>query len=247
MEIASPAAYASGNRLFDALDCEDRERVCARASVVTLVSGDATQEVGVASPWVFFPIDAVLSVLATTNAGEMCEVGMVGNEGASGIDTATHMPALRTTVCQIAGTAARMRDDAFVYAREHYGAFDALIRASERAHTFATEQLIICNALHSVEKRCARWILAMADRTSADEYALTHEYLGFMLAVRRPAVTIASSRLRDAGAITYRYGILRIIDRPLLESLVCECYAASAYVIARSLVNPTQLKRNPSP
>src|SRR6202030_3801808 len=73
-----------------------------------------------------------------------------------------------------------------------------------------------CNALHPVEARFCRWLLQSADRAGSDTITLTQELLAEMLGVRGTSVT--------EGVITYSRGVIRILDRPGLERLSCECY-----------------------
>jgi CRP-like cAMP-binding protein len=220
--------YDRGNRLLDALGTLEREAIAAQVFVIDLVSGAVTHEYGALDTWVYFPIDCVLSVVATLEDGQGCEVGTIGNEGASGIPIALGARILRTTICQVAGRTGRLSIDAFVEFFERFSAFREIVLASEDARSFFVEQLVVCNTIHTIEKRCARWLLSLADRKESDTYELTHEYLSFMLGVRRPSVTLAERRLRELGAIEYRYGVIRILDRALLESLACECYRTAA-------------------
>ena len=93
-----------------------------------------------------------------------------------------------------------------------------------QALSFQISQSAACNARHVVEERCARWLLAAHDRTDRDELALTHEFLGIMLGVRRAGVTVAAGALQQAGLIRYRQGRVTILDREGLEAAACECY-----------------------
>jgi CRP-like cAMP-binding protein len=70
-----------------------------------------------------------------------------------------------------------------------------------------------CNRVHPIEERCARWLLMTADRVCADQFQLTQEFLAVMLGVRRPSVTVAAGLLQQAGLISYRRGIVSILDR----------------------------------
>jgi CRP-like cAMP-binding protein len=227
---ASVVKYDSGNRLLDALPLEERNDLLGQLDVVTLKSGEVTHTPGESYDWVLFPVDAVLSVVTTLAQGETCEIGTVGNEGISGVEVAFGAPVLRTTMCQVPGRAARIRTPEFLEAIERNPGLDALVRSAEKARMFFVEQMVVCNTIHTLEKRFARWLLLMDDRANRDEYPITHDFLSIMLGVRRPTVTEAAMHMQDAGAIAYVRGRVRIVDRPLLESRSCECYAATTEV-----------------
>ncbi len=78
--------------------------------------------------------------------------------------------------------------------------------------------------MHPVEERCARWLLMTHDRVSADHFVLTQEFLGQMLGVRRPSVSVAASMLQKAGLIRYARGLVVVTDRAGLEAAACGCY-----------------------
>ena len=81
-----------------------------------------------------------------------------------------------------------------------------------------------CNALHQLTQRCARWLLQSHDRVQGDTFGLTQEYLGVMLGVQRPSVSIAQRTLQAAGCISFHRGSNTVIDREGLESAACPCY-----------------------
>jgi CRP-like cAMP-binding protein len=76
-----------------------------------------------------------------------------------------------------------------------------------------------------VEERCARWLLMTQDRVYQPNFPLTQEFLGQMLGVRRPTVSLAAGMLQKAGLIHYVRGEITVLDRPGLEAAACECYA----------------------
>src|SRR5262249_49666403 len=86
-------------------------------------------------------------------------------------------------------------------------------------------QVGACNLLHSMEERCARWLLMTHDRVGRATFALTQQFLAQMLGVRRATVSLALRHLRRAGLITYVRGRFRIRNRTGLEEVVCPCYA----------------------
>jgi CRP-like cAMP-binding protein len=78
--------------------------------------------------------------------------------------------------------------------------------------------------VHHLNQRCARWLLQTHDRVDSDTFGLTQEYLGVMLGVQRPSVSIAQQTLQAAGCITYKRGSITIVDREALEAAACPCY-----------------------
>lgn len=233
--ITIGAKYESGNRLLDVLSLAERTDVTSTMEIVDLEANMITHAPGASYDWVVFPIDAVLSVVTTLENGEMAEVGTIGNEGASGVEIAFGAPVLRTTVCQVEGRVARVSTMEFLDAVNRLAGFDALIRSTEKARLFFMEQMIVCNAVHQLEQRCARWLLMVADRASREEYELTHVFLSVMLGVRRATVSEAAKRLSDAKAISYSRGRVRILNRPKLESFVCECYETTNKIFDAAL------------
>ena len=86
-------------------------------------------------------------------------------------------------------------------------------------------QTAACNGAHPVEQRMCRWLLMTRDRVDSDDFPLTQEFLGQMLGVRRPTVSLVGGTLQKAGLIEYSRGRIRIVDRARLEEASCECYA----------------------
>jgi Mn-dependent DtxR family transcriptional regulator len=62
------------------------------------------------------------------------------------------------------------------------------------------------------------------DRVQGDDFPLTHEFLAFMLGVRRAGVTVAMRALHDRGLVRYTRGKVTVVDRVGLEGASCECY-----------------------
>jgi CRP-like cAMP-binding protein len=85
-------------------------------------------------------------------------------------------------------------------------------------------QTAACNRHHSVDQQLSRWLLMSLDRLQTNELTMTQELIANMLGVRREGVTDAAGKLQRAGVIEYNRGRIRVLDRPRLERLTCECY-----------------------
>jgi CRP-like cAMP-binding protein len=98
-----------------------------------------------------------------------------------------------------------------------------LLRFTE-AFLAQTFQTVACNAMHTVDARCSRWILMTRDRMNSDTLPLTHEFLAEMLGVQRSTVSLVTRTFQTAGLITQGRGVIIITDRAGLEEVACECY-----------------------
>jgi CRP-like cAMP-binding protein len=129
-----------------------------------------------------------------------------------------------TAIVQIAGHAVRMRVNAFEEQLENGNGLDGVLRRYTQALLTQIAQSVVCNRLHSMDERLARWLLMSHDRVQENELPLTQEFMSVMLGVRRASVTDTAARLQEAGLIQYRRGSVTIVDRQGLEEAACECY-----------------------
>ncbi len=214
------------NRLLAALPKPEHDRVVARTREVTLDFGDVVYRPNGPVRHVLLPRTGVLSMVVIMADGGTVEVATVGNEGFAGLPLLLGTDRSPAQVyCQVPPCVARRMDaDAFREEAGREGSFRGLLARYAQAAFAQSNQSTACNRLHSVEERCARWLLMTHDRVGADEFPLTHEILAQMLGVRRAGVTVAAGVLQRAGLIEYRRGRLRVLDRAGLEDAACECY-----------------------
>lgn len=212
------------NRLLRSLPDDVRRKLAVDLEAVELKSGDRIIEPGEEIPHVYFPVSALLSIMAELEHGGSAECVMIGFEGMAGLPVflgAERSDLLCST--QMKGTALRMSSKRF---RKHLQ--DVRMRAviGRYANSFISVMglSVVCQAFHPLEQRLARWLLTAQDRVETSELHFTQEFLATMLGVSRPSVTISARLLQAAGLISQRYGKVRVLDRDGLEEAACECY-----------------------
>jgi CRP-like cAMP-binding protein len=175
---------------------------------------------------VYFPEGSIISVVNYMKDGSGVEVGTVGIEGMAGLPAYLEAEASEgTTFCQMAGPAVRAPVAHVIEAAQRYPDLRRLLNRYVQAYVTQVAQNAACNRLHSIEQRCARWLLMTHDRTLPTEpIHLKHEFLALMLGVTRVGVSVAAGALQLAGLIQYRRAKIRVLDREGLERASCECY-----------------------
>lgn len=211
------------NRLITLLAGDE---LLSRMERVELPVGTVICEKGERLERVYFPQNAVLSVLAVMADGAEIEIASIGNEGCTASplmlgDVISHA----RCIVQVGGTATRIDAIDVIEAIAISPRVRAVIDAYVQALFGQVTQSVACNGRHSVTKRCARWLLETQDRCGTEEFELPQVFLAVMLGVRRPSVTVAEQELRKAGLIEYKRAWMRIVDRAGLEAASCECYA----------------------
>jgi CRP-like cAMP-binding protein len=213
------------NRLLAALDPADLQKISSQLEVDDYASGQILYEPQQAARYVYFPFSCVVSIVNTVAGGNSVEVGTVGNEGMAGLAVYLDSDATpHRTLVQVPGQMARLRVEAFRELSESSPRFRTFLNRYTLAFLAQVSQTAACNRAHNIDERCARWLLMTHDRVDSDSFSLTHEFLAFMLGVRRAGVTVAAGILQKAGLITYRRGNITIVNREGLEAAACECY-----------------------
>lgn len=215
------------NRLLAALPGKDQQNVLAGCEAVALAFGEVLCEPGQRMRHVYFPTDSFVSLVAPVDGFASLEVGLVGNEGMVGITvtlgvTASPLHAL----VQGAGPAWRMSAEPF---RRELARSLPLQRGLNRYLYVVMTQLAqtaACTRFHVVEARLARWLLMSQDRAHSNVFTVTHEFLAYMLGVRRVGVTKAAISLQRQQLISYTRGKITVHDRRGLIAVACGCYLA---------------------
>ncbi|MBW8905196.1 MAG: Crp/Fnr family transcriptional regulator [Betaproteobacteria bacterium] len=221
--LSSPAGEAA-NHLLAALPRRDYERLLAELELVALTYGEVLYEPGARIRYVYFPNDAIVSLLVVVEHKAL-EVTLVGREGLVGIPLAlgADLAPVRALV-QGTGSALRMKAASFREELERCVPLQREIYRYAYAKLVQARQTAACNRFHQVDQRLARWLLITHDRVRGNRVHLTHEFLADMLGVRRVGVTTAAAELQRQGLIEYHRGDIRILDRRRLETAACSCY-----------------------
>jgi hypothetical protein len=214
-----------GNLLLDAMGDDARASLMAKSRRTPIVVGKVVFRPGDAIIYVPFPLIGTLSLLAQPDDDMPVEAATIGNEGAAKLPSALgSQTASQELVGQVAGEMITVPIEIFTKHVEEEDRFRDLVFGYIEAMVVQISLTAACNAVHHVNQRCARWLLQTHDRVQSDTFGLTQEYLGIMLGVQRPSVSIAQRTLREAGCIDFHRGMITVVDREGLEDAACPCY-----------------------
>jgi CRP-like cAMP-binding protein len=205
---------------------------------VALTHKHVFYEPGQPIPYVHFVTRGVASLLAILDDGEAVEVSTIGHEGMVGLPL--FLGSVTTpgrSIMQVPGEGLRMSAEVFTREVRPGTALHARLHLYTQALMIQMAQSLACNRLHSIEQRCARWLLMTQDRAGSNGFALTQEFLAQMLGVRRAGVSEVASSLQKQGMIHYRRGQITVLDRIGLEARACACYGIIADEYDRLLGN----------
>jgi CRP-like cAMP-binding protein len=230
------------NRLLASLPQDDYGRMAPYLRRVSLRSRQSLLRQGQPVQEIIFPVNGVCSLVKTTEDGHTVEIIGIGSEGAIG---ATVVLGLRESAADVMTLVSddaalslpldvlkgelQQRDGLFTQMTQYCGAFSLQLM-----------QVSACNARHSAEQRCCRWLLTTQDRLQGKPIPITQEMLAMTLGIRRPTVTLIMANLLRAGLVDCGRGTIAILDRTTLRARSCECYPilSPGFVSYRSPLSP---------
>jgi CRP-like cAMP-binding protein len=206
--------------------------------LVELRLGQVLCEAG-ASPHVYFPVSAIVSLLYVMESGAAVELAIVGNEGIVGVPSFMGGGTTPSrAVVKSAGYGYRL---AAPFLQQEFNRVRPVMHLMLRYTQALITQLAqtaVCNRHHSLDQRLCRWMLMSLDRLAGNEIVMTQELIAGMLGVRREGVTQGATKLQRKGIIQYARGRISVLDRAGLEECSCECYGVVRREYERLL--PTQ-------
>lgn len=214
------------NRLLASLPAADWQRWQPQLEWVSLPLGQVIYESGLTMSHVYFPTDAIVSLLYVMESGASAEIAVVGHEGVVGVSLFMGGGSTPSrAVVQSAGQGWRLRgafmQDEF---NSSHPVMHLMLRYTQALIT-QMAQTAVCNRHHALDQQLCRWLLLSLDRLTGDELLMTQELIANMLGVRREGVTEAALKLQRDGLIRYARGHIKVLDRVGLEARTCECYA----------------------
>jgi CRP-like cAMP-binding protein len=216
----------TSNHLLAALPKMEWQRWHDQLELVNLKLGQVLYESGCKLSHVYFPVDAIVSLLTVLEDGDSAEIAVVGNEGIVGVSLFMGGETTPSrAVVQSAGSCIRL--SAQVLKTEFNispAVMHLLLRYTQALITQMT-QTAACNRHHTLDEQLCRWLLLSLDRLHTKHLVMTQELIANMLGVRREGVTEAAGRLQRAGLISYTRGKIEVLNRAGIEERSCECYA----------------------
>lgn len=217
---------AQNNHLLAALSPESMARLGPHLKFVDLAQGKVLCESEAKMHYVYFPTDAIISLQSVMHDGAAAEISVIGNEGVLGVSLFMGGETSPTrAVVQGAGGAFCVPRRVMMEEFDRHGKFMKVLLHYTQALITQTAQIVVCNRYHSIDQQLCRRLLMGLDRIPGNLLLMTQEMIANMLGVRREGVTEAAGKLQKLGAIVYSRGKIEVLDRTILESRCCECYA----------------------
>lgn len=216
------------NEILAALSRDELGRLASHLEPRELSHGRVLYEIGEEVRHVYFPNNALISLVTQMADGKIVEVGLIGNDGMSGLTALmSEGTSPDRAMVQISNGGTRVELSVIQEEFMRGGGLQKSLLAYARKFMRQVSQTAACNASHTAEERLSRWLLMCQDRIHSSELKLTQEFIAEMLGTRRATVSVSAMVLQTEGLIQYSRGHIKITDRPGLEAFACECYQAT--------------------
>jgi CRP-like cAMP-binding protein len=214
---------------------EEYHRLQHIGETVSLARGHEICRQGRPISHVYFPTSAAFCIQVLMEDGKAIDAACIGSEGMIGIAPTLGVDfSTVTAVAQVSGESLRIPTAGFLSALKSGSLLEKVVRRYVGYALRFANQSVACNLLHSVQQRMCRWLLMAQDQNgSHEELMFTQEFLAGLLGVRRQTISVVAGALRSAGFISYRRGVLRILNRQGLANASCECYQVTKGLYSR--------------
>lgn len=232
----------ASNQILGDLPPEEARLLFPHLEAVRVRNNEVLAEGGALITHCYFPLDAVITLVANLEEGRTVEVGLIGNEGMAGIRALLGgSRGAYLAVVQVSGRCLRIKVDHLRAEFKRGGELHDRVLHYVRYMLAQVSQTAACNRMHLLEQRLCRWLLGMQDRVKSAELTLTHETISQMLGATRSDVSRAVAALRDLGFLHSSRGKISIQDRKGLETASCECY----WIVKSDYLYPFRAEERP--
>jgi CRP-like cAMP-binding protein len=223
-EAPAPQVDPRQNHLLAALPEAELERLAPALEPVSLPRPTELEGANEEVEFVYFPTTGVASIVSIDESGETVDTAMIGREGMTGIPVflGTGQTPMRTIV-QVPLIALRVRAHVLRTELRREGQLVRLIQRHMQVVMVTMAQLILCNRIHRLDQRAARWLLQVDERVEEEPFRVTQDFLAQMIGAQRPALSVAMRQFKDAGLVQYSRGQISIADRDGLLERSCGC------------------------
>ncbi len=241
-------ADAQANTILGSLPHDEFARLEPHLRAVSLSRGTMLEEPGEPIEHVYFPIAGVASMVAMGLDGESVDTTMVGREGMTGLAVflgTGQMPVQCMVQVPLTGfelPAAVLRANL-----RHGGTLVSLLQRYTQVVMVSMAQLILCNRVHRLDQRAARWLLQVDERVDEAPFEVTQEFLAQMIGTQRSSISLAVSQFKDDRLISYSRGRIVITDRQGLLQRSCICIEVMHREEARLRATPEEFDSGSRP
>jgi CRP-like cAMP-binding protein len=213
------------NKLLCLLEPPSYERLAPKLTPTTLQTRQILYRPEEPIRTVYFTDSTVICQMTVMKNGDTIETVTVGLEGASWISASTGAPSMPCeTIVAIGGDAHALDIDELDREERENDLFRQVLTQYSHALLIQSMRLTACTGLHTLQERCARWMLMTLDRVPANRFSITHEFLAMLLGASRPAVSAVIEDFKRRGILKGEGGRILVGDRDGLLAVSCECY-----------------------
>ncbi|WP_127142516.1 Crp/Fnr family transcriptional regulator [Pelagibacterium montanilacus] len=225
--MPSSGSHEPGNNLLAALRPSDRAIIDPLLQDWQAEAGTILYEKGDSVRYAYFPRGhSLVSHLVVLEEGRTAETAMIGREGAlGGIVSQGHVPAFARADVRLGGMFYRIALTDLEEAKASSLTLRHLFARYADCLMAQIFQSVACSAMHSIEQRTAKWLIAATGRSGEQSLPITQEELAAMLGVGRSYISRTLGGLKARNIITLARGRLTVIDPKALHGLECECNA----------------------
>lgn len=221
------------NRILSTLPADEMVLLGPHLELVPLATGQVLQDPGKPITRIYFVNEGLVSVLSVMADGSAVEAALFGREGVSGLAALLGVTEESSrSIVQLPGSAYVAPEAALRELRPTTPALQRAVARYAQLRLSMAYQIAACHNLHKVAQRCAFWLLHVADLTGSHELAIKHEFLAYMLGIRRASVSVTLRQFMQSGLITYSRGHITMIDVDGLGRVACECRWRLRYAYA---------------